>query len=619
MSVPTINNGTYTSTIRNEYTVYEFTSNASIKFSQDSNIDLLVVGGGGGGFANYYKETTLTKEYLNGYGGAGGAYEHMNLPVKSGTNYIITVGTGGAVYISPVDNSISRGYGSKSSFIDESQTVNITVGGGAGGITEDIQEYSCGGCGSYIEKEIIKKSTNASVINDVSINNLYDLFLSKSTSTAIDTEDTDISINCNNATSDRGGGAGGTDGSGFVSKITGETYSTGAGYYTIAKYGSGTYPDIYDGIYPANSYITISPNANSNQNATTKGNDGIVLFRISPSVNTTPPINNPIVTKAPIARIDVVPENLIAYYPFDTELMQGVNDTYNKINIANIASGRPIYEGSMENGVISLSDYRVGNSSVELNYNTILNITIPSYTDTPATLGPLVTTPPAVNTKVFSLSFFFNIRGINNQNLPSYIFKISTESGKKLNPNISLDTSGNLKYTININTYSYDITGFAGYLDGQWHHLVLSLTGKIIIFIDTELIELKNNKDYKYENYSTKILTVGQNINGNIDDLRIYNKILKYKDVLKLYNSTTSYTIEYPSTQRPNSLQNANSLQKVIEGSNNVSIDNPFSKQSFTTMYGHDVQSTTMKIMNISIGILFSIGYLYYTIKQMNK
>jgi len=231
--------------------VYKFAkgnTTTSVTFNQDCSIDLLLVGGGGAGF---YYNNIINKRY--GYGGAGGFYQHLNYPVKANVTYTITVGGHG---ISKYSSGQSwGGNGGTSAFSSTDISLNITATGGGGGNTNPT-DGSCGGSGSYIYNTI----SGVGKSND------------KGISTA-DTNDSTIKIGSNTSnTTKRGGGAGGPDGTGLKSDITGEsyTYAFGGGFTGTqnTNYGSG------------NGGSTITSNNN--------GVQGVVLFRINQPVTTSP-------------------------------------------------------------------------------------------------------------------------------------------------------------------------------------------------------------------------------------------------------------------------------------------------------------------------------------------
>jgi len=77
----------------NMYYYYSFTNNGSIKFSQNTNCDVLLVGGGGAGGVNI------------GGGSSGGILYYTNVLITSNTNYPIVVGAGGITAGANGDNS----------------------------------------------------------------------------------------------------------------------------------------------------------------------------------------------------------------------------------------------------------------------------------------------------------------------------------------------------------------------------------------------------------------------------------------------------------------------------------------------------------------------------------
>lgn len=118
-------NISYTSFTQNNYIIYQFTTTntdslsyatgtANVTFSQNKNISVILLGGGGGG--------GFSQDTLAGGGGGGGNFSLNNISVVANTLYLITVGSGGSLYINSYQN------GQSSSF--NGGAINITATGG---------------------------------------------------------------------------------------------------------------------------------------------------------------------------------------------------------------------------------------------------------------------------------------------------------------------------------------------------------------------------------------------------------------------------------------------------------------------------------------------------------
>ena len=103
------------------YTLHEFTTSGTFTVQQSGNltVDILLVGGGGAGG---YSST-------NNAGGGGGGGEVVllsSIVLNTGTNYTVTIGSGGTGGISTATN------GSSSSITNISSTIGLAAGGVAG-------------------------------------------------------------------------------------------------------------------------------------------------------------------------------------------------------------------------------------------------------------------------------------------------------------------------------------------------------------------------------------------------------------------------------------------------------------------------------------------------------
>lgn len=129
----------------NNNTIIRYTSSTSVKFSNNVNsIDICCVGGGGGGadinYVNAYSEAAAG-------GGGGGIVNLMNASIQSGTQYDITVGSGGERGISTSTQNRKFGLtGGTSSF----GTLVSAYGGGGGAQDTTTSSYGDGGAAGSV-------------------------------------------------------------------------------------------------------------------------------------------------------------------------------------------------------------------------------------------------------------------------------------------------------------------------------------------------------------------------------------------------------------------------------------------------------------------------------------
>jgi len=81
--------GTNTFITNNVYKTYTFTSAGSIKFSQNTNVEVVIIGGGGGGGSS-------GSSTRGGAGAGGGGIVYFTYTLVSGTTYSFTVGGKGS-------------------------------------------------------------------------------------------------------------------------------------------------------------------------------------------------------------------------------------------------------------------------------------------------------------------------------------------------------------------------------------------------------------------------------------------------------------------------------------------------------------------------------------------
>jgi len=226
-------------------TTYTFTINASDgtnlvprSFSITSNyqlpLEMLVVAGGGGG--GYHSGTGV-----NGGGGAGGLVYSSYYPVSPGSNYLLTVGSGGLG--GTLSSSVKRG----NSGNDSRFGAAIAFGGGYGGAGNETSSYN-GGSGGSGGGTTADATAIAGSATQVSGTNYTGFGFAGGTGNG----------SGGGHAAGGGGGAGGVGGNGVANGSTdqggtggiGKAYSiTGTSLYYAAGGGGGSYVN-------TNNYIT---------------------------------------------------------------------------------------------------------------------------------------------------------------------------------------------------------------------------------------------------------------------------------------------------------------------------------------------------------------------------
>jgi len=551
------------------YKIYEFTTigESSVTFSGSGTIDLLVVGGGGSSFYEWLKWGTSTLRKNIYYGGAGGFIEIFNYPISAGT-YKITVGSGGT--IQPTVSGSTTTIGNNNAGTSSSFGVIGAGGGGGGGLNKDNNgknynsipnvTHGCGGSGGY---------TNTTANDTIG---LYNAGTSNTDFTNIKKED--VKFGCNNAIGNYAGGAG-SNGEGIRSSIINEMCS-------VALSNNKN-----EGSYGTNgNYNKTNPNFGAAGSWNQVGKDGIVAFRISKGQNE--------------LVVDVLPDNLIVYYPFDSNCIEsGDINGANQFDVANVASGIREYDAIVKNGEIATIEggYKTGDGALALNGYTIFSI------------------KPNFSTAIdgFTISFFFNLPSDQKDSNGNIVYNKSNSF--LCNGPISFSCNGVLK--TNTSSSSIEISNFSQYKDGDWHHFAWALSKKNIwlAFIDGEVVSYYTSSFNIYPNLIDSEIEIGKEMYGLIDDFRIYNYPLQPRSIRELQNTTTSFTfIETSSVSTPTPTESIVQLQNQKA----ISYENPFTTntESFTTpFYIEGRKEEKMRIINLSIGICISIGYLYYLVK----
>jgi len=82
-------------------------------------------------------------------------------------------------------------------------------------------------------------------------------------------------------------------------------------------------------------------------------------------------------------------------------------------------------------------------------------------------------------------------------------------------------------------------------LDNNWHILsVVFNNGKLKLYIDSNLIETKNDSYYGDSREATSIYLgridanyTSYYLNGNMDNFRFYNRVLTQSEITEIYNA----------------------------------------------------------------------------------
>ena len=207
---------------------------------------------------------------------------------------------------------------------------------------------------------------------------------------------------------------------------------------------------------------------------------------------------------------------LIAWYKFDSLNSLFLDSTKNKYNLIN--------NGAQFDNV----NYKTGNGSMRLNMN---------------------------NDEYFSLNTSINLykTAITNGITFAFWFKLLNDGGDWWFMNLTSSNGGQVYwYRSHTNIYIYIVHGdnssaytiLNNVIDNNWHHVVWSISdnGNWTLYKDGVNQNININKQLPNISFSTR--TIGLPFNaakdgyakGNIDDFRIYNKVLTDSEVIKIYN-----------------------------------------------------------------------------------
>ena len=293
--------------------------------------------------------------------------------------------------------------------------------------------------------------------------------------------------------------------------------------------------------------------------------------------------------------VDTIPDNLILYYPFDTNCISGSNGV-STFKVANVASGRRVYDATMSGGEIETmeKDYKIGDGSAAFNGKSFITVQ-PNFVDVSGGI---------------TISFFFNIPSDQRDGSGNIIFNNKNSYFFIMNGMISMDCSGNL----NVGNSVITINNFDNYRNGKWHHFawVLSKYKIWFVFIDGAVVVYEtvtapypifgiNNKNNLY---------IGQGMYGFIDDFRVYSVPLYPNDIVQLQTVTNSFTFTTISTEPPTLYDSIIAQQMKYEKT--IAYNNLFI-ESFTPIFRKNEKK--IRIINLSVGILISIGYFYFLVK----
>jgi hypothetical protein len=208
--------------------------------------------------------------------------------------------------------------------------------------------------------------------------------------------------------------------------------------------------------------------------------------------------------------------------------------------LANWATGAPVYEVNLSGTTLptlNSTDQKVGSGSCNIASNTTFSmITFPfSFND--------YMTP---SKKAMSVALWFkNTKNADNSQTYQHMICLGSASAyiRFINGNLVLGGSSG--------EYS---AGTTYYTDGFWHHVVLMFNtlGQITVFIDG--VKKVTNKTSAYFKSTDTNIWLGQFTNspsagtnafaftGNLDDVRIYSRMLTDAEVTTIYTNTNDIT-----------------------------------------------------------------------------
>ncbi len=184
--------------------------------------------------------------------------------------------------------------------------------------------------------------------------------------------------------------------------------------------------------------------------------------------------------------------------------------------------------------ILSTSKYKIGTGSLEFDGTVDRSFNLPASS---------VKLYEKINQSGITIMFWFNLATVTNSSTTIFDFYIS-ENNVSTSFNIERDVDGtklNFKYLKQINggTTNENAYSVTGVIDNNWHHVVwcISPSGKWTIYIDN--INMNTNIETPVNNYKTptfEVYKLGGKIKGNIDDFRIYNRVLNTFEIDLIYN-----------------------------------------------------------------------------------
>ena len=231
-----------------------------------------------------------------------------------------------------------------------------------------------------------------------------------------------------------------------------------------------------------------------------------------------------------------VDPSLIMYYTFEPS-------TINGIQVANMATGAPVYDATLLNGCKnSLNTYKIGSSSLYLN-NTAIN---PKIVLSPATLNATAI-PSAANS---SITMAYWIYALDYANLYTIDFaKTTNQNANNIIHHTARYPDTNSSY-VSIIIYP-DITIAHSFIQSKqviplntWTHIVwisTNDTNKTNYIYINGVLSTTTNMFYpssvtRNGNYIGGTNYPNSGFNGYIDDLRFYSRGLSSQEIVSLYN-----------------------------------------------------------------------------------
>jgi hypothetical protein len=534
---------------KNEYYVtFTNVGTNTIFFPKNTKCDILVVGGGGGGGGD-----------MGGGGGAGGVVFQKGVSVSRGT-YTITVGAGGAARAASAantNNSVNGNDGTASSIAITGGSVLTLNGityqanGGGGGANYNVNTSTngntggSGGGGTNKNDDSITSGGAASQGNTLYI-------LNSATSLAGGYTGSDGQRG-NGWMAGGGGGAGGTSGSahggsGVQIDITGQNawYAAGGGGGVIGDSstssigattggkggsgigGNGNFIRFTDNL--TNYYLQDSKHDGTNGtgagggggarnygptlmlNNGGAGGSGIVIIRYTVDTNySTSFFNNT--------------TNLEAWYKFDGGNTNMLLDSSGK--------GRSLTNNG---ATFDSNNCRTGSGSVYLNGSS-------QYLDINSSINPYTIWNSGGGGITFSV--WFKMSTSSGAWTRIFSFSDGAVGSNPTNQIVFYRNGTNNTIYIQFATVSNagQYLSTANWVDNNWHHMVWSISssGNWTIYMDNVNLNVNINAVVSNITWTRRyigrssVATDGWYV-GNIDDFRIYNKVLSADEVNILYN-----------------------------------------------------------------------------------